>query len=105
MTSPNRQTVRRLRQDLLRAAFLVALVLGLMTSAGNCLGEDLGTDEYFEKQVRPILVERCGECHGAAGKAKGGLRLVSRESILKGGDSGPAAVPGKPAESLLVDTL
>ena len=57
--------------------------------------------EFFEKKVRPVLVERCYECHGEE-KQKGGLRLDSREGMLKGGDTGPAIVPGKPAESLLI---
>src|SRR5206468_9348509 len=48
---------------------------------------------------------KCGECHGAYGKVKGGLRLTSRESVLKGGDSGPAAVPGKPEESAIVSAI
>ena len=62
-------------------------------------------DEFFEAKVRPLLVSRCGECHGANGKAKGGLRLTSREDVLKGGDSGPAAVPGKPEESAIVAAI
>ena len=55
----------------------------------------------FEAQVRPILQARCIKCH-ARGKLKGGLSLETREAILKGGEGGPAAVPGKGAESLLV---
>jgi hypothetical protein len=58
-------------------------------------------DEFFEKQVRPLLNERCQECHGAK-KPRGGLRLTSRAHVLRGGDSGPAAVVGKPDDSLLV---
>ncbi len=62
--------------------------------------------EFFEKQVRPILVEHCFECHsGRASEPKGGLRLDSREAILRGGDTGAAAVPGKPNESLLIDAI
>jgi len=57
--------------------------------------------EFFEKQVRPLLVERCQKCHNPT-KTSGGLKLTDREAILKGGDSGPAVVPGRPAESLLV---
>jgi hypothetical protein len=50
-----------------------------------------------------VLVEHCLECHSIeSGKAKGGLRLDDREAILRGGDSGPALVPGKPEESLLL---
>src|SRR4051812_10947976 len=65
--------------------------------------------EFFEKRVRPILVESCYECHSAeaaaAKKLRGGLYLDSKGGPLKGGDSGPAVVPGKPADSLLIKTL
>jgi hypothetical protein len=59
--------------------------------------------DFFEKKVRPVLVERCYSCHSrAANKHKGGLLLDSRDAILKGGDSGPAAVPGNPDQSSLL---
>lgn len=58
----------------------------------------------FETHVRPILDEHCLKCHGSA-KQWAGLRLDSRESILKGGDSGPAAVAGEPDESLLIRAI
>ncbi len=60
--------------------------------------------EHFEKEVRPILVNRCQECHGGT-KQKGGLRLDSRGALISGGNSGPAIVPGKPGESILVDAI
>jgi mono/diheme cytochrome c family protein len=60
--------------------------------------------EYFEKSVRPILATRCQGCHGPA-KQKGGLRLDARSSLLAGGSTGPAVVPGNPKESLLVDAI
>ncbi len=65
---------------------------------------DLARLEYFEKNVRPLLIARCVKCHGPD-KQKGGLRLDSRRFILEGGGNGPAVVPGKPAESLLVDAI
>ncbi len=58
-------------------------------------------DDFFEKAVRPVLVERCLPCHGAD-KAKGGLRLDTRANVLKGGDGGAAVVPGRLADSPLV---
>jgi hypothetical protein len=59
--------------------------------------------EFFEKKVRPLLVERCHGCHSTqAKKQRGGLHLDSRASILQGGDSGPALVPGRPEQSLLI---
>ncbi len=58
-------------------------------------------DEFFEKQIRPVLVGTCLRCHGDT-KTSGALRVDSRETLLEGGDSGPAIVPGKPDESLLI---
>jgi hypothetical protein len=63
-----------------------------------------GPDDFFEKEVRPLLVENCHKCHGND-KPKGGLRLTSRAAILKGGDSGPAAIAAKPDESLLIRAI
>src|SRR5262245_49693529 len=62
--------------------------------------------EFFEKKVRPVLVEHCFKCHAAAAtKPKGGLLMDSRDALLRGGDSGPALVPGKPEESLLLKAI
>lgn len=61
--------------------------------------------EFFEKRVRPILAERCYECHSAEKKVKGGLRLDTREGWEKGGDSGPAIVPGDPEKSRLATAI
>ena len=59
--------------------------------------------EFFEKNVRPILAEHCYECHSIEkGSSKGGLILDSRDGMLKGGDQGPAVVPGNVAKSLLL---
>ncbi len=60
--------------------------------------------EFFEKNVRPILLARCQGCHGPD-KQKGGLRLDARATVLAGGTTGPAVVPGHPKESLLVDAI
>ena len=56
--------------------------------------------DHFENRVRPLLVRHCIKCHGEK-KAESGLRVVSRRSLLKGGDSGPAIVPGNAKASLL----
>src|SRR5262245_18474502 len=62
--------------------------------------------EFFEKKIRPIFVERCYKCHSAQSeKVKGGLLLDSREGLLKGGDSGPAIVPGDPEKSILIKAI
>ncbi len=76
------------------------------TGASSDSGAKFDADgmEFFEKRVRPLLAARCQSCHGAL-KQKGNLRLDSRAGALKGGDTSPAIVPGKPEESLLVDAI
>jgi len=59
---------------------------------------------FFESKVRPLLAERCIECHGEK-KQKGGLRLDSKSGWQKGGESGAALVPGKPEASLLIKSV
>ena len=65
--------------------------------------------EFFEQKIRPLLVEKCYSCHSDQAdtkkKPKGGLRLDTRDATLLGGDSGPALVPGKPEESLIIKTV
>ncbi len=62
--------------------------------------------DFFERHIRPVLVEQCNECHSATSDpVQGGLRVDSADALRKGGDSGPAIVPGKPEESLLVEAL
>ena len=57
---------------------------------------------FFETKIRPILAERCYGCHSTRVKMpKGGLRLDRRETILEGGDSGPAVMPGDADASLI----
>jgi hypothetical protein len=74
--------------------------VAMLTSAA---GSAPAGDEYFESKVRPILAERCGVCHQS--RSAGGLHMVSREAMLKGGDSGPAIVPGDPDKSLLITAI
>ncbi len=62
--------------------------------------------EFFEKKIRPVLIERCYECHaGEADDVQGGLWLDSREAARDGGDSGAAVVPGEPEKSLLLKAI
>src|SRR5262245_23451531 len=84
-----------------------ALRCGLIAfvAAGTARAADPGTD-FFESKIRPVLVEHCYKCHSAqAKKQQGGLHLDTRDSLRKGGDSGPALVPGKPAESLMLKAV
>src|SRR5215813_10881143 len=55
----------------------------------------------FTKEIKPIFEASCIKCHGR-GKDKGGLRIDTRETLLKGGDSGAVIVPGKSADSLVI---
>ncbi len=83
---------------------MFALLVSVALAADPAAKAPEFTDEqikFFETQVRPLLVEHCHDCHGPQTQWAS-LRLDSRDAILKGGDSGPAAVPGKPAESLLI---
>ncbi len=62
--------------------------------------------EFFEQRIRPVLVENCYKCHSSGSeKVKGGLLLDTKEGILKGGDTGPAVVPGNPEGSLLIKAV
>src|SRR5258708_888409 len=60
--------------------------------------------DFFETKIRPVFVEHCHECHAGA-KSRGGLSLDTRESLLQGGDHGPAIVSGKADESLLIRSI
>jgi hypothetical protein len=72
-------------------------------------GESLNPEgvEFFERAIRPVLVENCYTCHSSEteGGYKGGLRLDNRDDLLRGGDSGPAIVPGNPEGSLLLQAV
>src|SRR5262245_2095114 len=60
--------------------------------------------EFFEKHVRPLLIENCHSCHGAR-KQMGGLRLDSRAALLQGGDNGAVLKPGDPDASPLIKAV
>ena len=73
-------------------------VAGLVTV--SAWGAPADPTDFFQTRVRPILVNHCYSCH--TDKKMGELQLDSREHVLKGGDSGPAVVPGNPDQSLLI---
>ncbi len=74
------------------------LLAGLAVAGAEPVEE---ASNFFERKIRPVLVDNCFECHGEK-KQKGELRLDSIEAILAGGESGPALVPGQPEQSRLI---
>src|SRR4051812_46059656 len=89
---------------------LTLLLACSVLSAGMTVAAEPAPDAsqvaFFESKIRPVLASKCYECHSAqAKKVKGNLLLDTREGIRKGGDTGPAVVPGNPAESLLVKAI
>ncbi|NBS04608.1 MAG: hypothetical protein EBS64_05220, partial [Verrucomicrobia bacterium] len=87
-----------------RLSVLLALLSGVAAHAADePTKEGL---EFFEKNIRPILSEHCYECHSLAkNSSKGSLILDSRDGMLKGGEEGPAVVPGNLDKSLLVRAI
>ncbi len=82
---------------------VLAGLAGLRAEAAELSREHL---EFFEKRIRPVLAERCYECHStAAKKSKGGLTLDTRAGVLKGGETGPGFVPGDPEKSRLIEAV
>lgn len=94
----------------LRMLFVAGLLswgLGPM-SHELCLGAEPDTAgiEFFENHIRPVLVQHCYECHAAgADSTKGGLRVDHQTSLLRGGESGAAVVPGDIKNSLLISAM
>src|SRR4051812_2805612 len=75
-----------------------------ITAKGQQLTHD--QSDFFENKIRPVLVQECYKCHSQqAPKLKGSLSLESREGWAKGGDTGPAIVPGNPDASLLIKAV
>jgi len=94
-----------------RARTFLCLLFGAALWSGSaCLESVFAADtkgsQFFERRIRPVLVRECYECHSVTSKEpKGELRLDSRDAARKGGESGPAVVPGKVGESLLIDAI
>ena len=86
-----------------RLIFLLSLFVAFASDAN---ADDTGNFEFFEKKIRPVLVEHCYECHSASSKAiKAELRLDTRETIRKGGESGSGIVPGDLEHSSIISAL
>jgi hypothetical protein len=90
--------------------FLTLLLLPALFPEGGTADDPAAPSpagvEFFEKKIRPVLVEHCYSCHSeTANKTRGGLALDSRAGLERGGDSGPALVRGKPGDSLLIKAV
>jgi Protein of unknown function (DUF1553)/Protein of unknown function (DUF1549)/Planctomycete cytochrome C len=89
------------RNRRITACLSVLGILGIL--AAQARGDDGAGIRFFETKIRPVLAENCFGCHGPeSGKGKAGLRIDSFESLRRGGNSGPAIVPGDPDASLLI---
>src|SRR3981189_3155197 len=95
----------RMRTCLPAAALAGLFLLAAFSWDASALEPGADGIEFFEKKIRPLLADNCYKCHSTAQKKKGGLLLDSRAAILKGGDTGPALVPGDPAKSLLIKAV
>ncbi len=89
-----------------RTTVLILLVLLFSLVTAKAQANDAQNIEFFEKKIRPVLVQKCYRCHSTTSKRlRGGLLLDTREGIRKGGDNGPGVVPGNPKKSLVLQAL
>jgi hypothetical protein len=93
-----------------RFHFALAGFITLLPSLNALAAEPSAADlQFFEKKIRPVLIERCYSCHSAKAqtekKLEGQLLLDSRAGIRKGGETGPAIVPGDVKKSLLIQAI
>ena len=85
------------------ASLFLSLVISPLQAEENFSVEHLN---FFEKNIRPILSQHCYKCHSASSeKLKASLLLDTRSGLLKGGDTGPALIPGDPEKSLLIEVI
>ena len=82
---------------------LMLAMLALVAATPPGAGAVADPEDFFELRVRPLLVEKCYSCHSET--ASSGLKVNSRQAMIQGGTLGPALVPGKPAESLLIQAV
>ena len=86
----------------------VCLVAGLFLPAAGRVAaapDEPAALAFFDKEVRPLLETHCLKCHGGEEKIKGGLRLTTRDDLLKGGDLGPVLNADKPGDSLFLRAI
>ena len=105
---PDNHTMRTWNRSSIppEALACAAILLLVLMATGFAVEPTRAQLDFFESKVRPVLANNCYKCHSTkAEKVKGGLLLDSREGLLKGGDTGPAIVPGDPEKSLLLKAV
>ena len=93
---------------MLRYLIFLTAMIHLLLQSDFSIADEKKTEaiQFFERRVRPVLVEHCYECHSATSKIiQGGLRLDSSQGMLSGGDSGAVVTPQDPQSSLILDSL
>ncbi len=98
----NRTNIMCARFITLFTPFLFSVITPLILHAAEPTKAE--QEAFFEKHVRPVLVEKCQSCHGKE-KQWAELRLDSRKSMIKGGESGPAIVPGDATQSMIIAAI
>lgn len=93
----------RLSGSPLSVRFATSIAMMFLAASATRVGADEASD-FFEARIRPVLIKECQGCHGGD-EPEAGLSLMSREAVLKGGEQGPAAVPGEPGESLILTAI
>lgn len=103
--SPQRCLLARFRLTTLAMTLVcLATCIPMAKGGGDEQRGQRDKEQHFESKVRPLLIQKCLPCHNEQ-KVSGGLRLDLRELMLKGGESGPAVVPGQAAQSLLLKAI
>lgn len=96
-------------QNRIQTASIVTIAASLLLCSSLSAAEPAPSRdkqlEFFELHIRPVLIDKCADCHTGGADAESPLALQSRADLLKGGDFGPAIVPGKPQASLLFQSI
>ena len=104
---PSSVARRRAARIYLAIGFVLGSAIALRSTTSFAAERDAaGNHDFFEKKIRPVLIEHCYKCHSAAaGKAEGGLALDTRRAMRAGGSSGPAVVPSDEEKSLILAAI
>lgn len=94
---------------MIRRSSLLLVVIFAGASPNGAVGQTNQPDEakleFFERKIRPVLIDNCFNCHSANTNSRGGLRVDDRNGLVVGGGRGPAVVPGHPEKSLLIEAV